>query len=110
MTAPADKVLDALRQSLKEVEKLRQRNHELASAAWAPIAIVGMGCRLPGGVRDPEGLWELVTEGADAIAGFPADRGWDVAGEDNSASFTRAGGFVYEAAEFDAGFFGISPR
>ena len=65
-----------------------------------------MGCRFPGGVASPEGLWELVRSGTDAISGFPADRGWD--GWDGG--YARAGGFGADVAEFDAGFFGISPR
>ena len=105
MSTPADKVLDALRLSLKETERLRQRNRELSAASSAPVAIVGMGCRFPGGADSPEGLWELVASRTDAIGGFPADRGWGERG-----SFVRAGGFVADAAGFDAGFFGISPR
>ena len=77
----------------------------LTAAPGEPVAIVGMGCRFPGGAASPEQLWGLVTAGTDAISEFPADRGWDVAG-----SYARAGGFVYEAGEFDPGFFGISPR
>jgi pimaricinolide synthase PimS2 len=74
--------------------------------AGDPIAVVAMGCRFPGGVRGPEELWELVRSGTDAISGFPADRGWDTW----DGTFIRAGGFIYTAPEFDAEFFGVSPR
>src|SRR5580698_10071912 len=107
MTTPADKVLEALRASLKEADRLRQRNRELASAASEPVAIVGMSCRFAGGVRDPEGLWELLAAGTDAITGLPQDRGWDV---DHETAQPYHGGFLDQAAEFDPGFFGIGPR
>ena len=116
MTASPDQVLEALRVSLKEADRLRQRNRQLAAAATGPVAVVSLGCRFPGGVADPEGLWELLAAGGDAVSGFPADRGWDADGlfdpdaEQAGTSYVRAGGFVHEAAEFDAGFFGISPR
>ncbi|MEU1488615.1 SDR family oxidoreductase, partial [Streptomyces sp. NPDC005752] len=72
-----------------------------------PIVIVGMSCRLPGDVRSPEDLWTLLIEGADGITGFPIDRGWSV---DPRSSYAREGGFLHDAADFDAEFFGISPR
>ncbi|WP_413811079.1 type I polyketide synthase [Streptomyces sp. OE57] len=80
-----------------------------------PIAIIGMSCRFPGGVRSPEQLWELLTEGTDAISALPADRGWDPGAyhpdpERTGTTYSAAGGFVDGAAEFDAAFFGISPR
>ncbi|MFF9772049.1 SDR family NAD(P)-dependent oxidoreductase, partial [Streptomyces sp. NPDC014636] len=79
-----------------------------------PVAIVGMGCRFPGGVEDPEGFWRLIAAGIDAMSGFPVNRGWETpsASEsaDASASFARVGGFLAGAGDFDAEFFGISPR
>ncbi|MEV4969856.1 type I polyketide synthase [Streptomyces scopuliridis] len=81
-----------------------------------PIAIVAMACRYPGGVRSPEDLWQLVSDGVDATGDFPADRGWDLSGmydpdpDRIGGSTTRRGGFLYDAAEFDAGMFRVSPR
>uniref|UniRef100_UPI0038505780 SDR family NAD(P)-dependent oxidoreductase n=1 Tax=Amycolatopsis eburnea TaxID=2267691 RepID=UPI0038505780 len=75
-----------------------------------PIVVVGMSCRYPGGVRSPEDLWRLVADGTDAITEFPGDRGWDLLGLRDGASYVHEGGFVDGVANFDAGFFGISPR
>jgi acyl transferase domain-containing protein/acyl carrier protein len=80
-----------------------------------PIAIVGVGCRYPGGVRSPEQLWTLLEHGVDATSGLPEDRGWpaDLYNPNYDApgkSVTERGGFLHDAAAFDPAPFGISPR
>ncbi|WP_434781123.1 type I polyketide synthase, partial [Amycolatopsis kentuckyensis] len=90
-----------------DLRRARKRVQEVEDAGSAPVAIVGMACRFPGGVRSPEDLWRLVDSGGDGMSGFPADRGWPDA---HDAGFVAEGGFVHDAGQFDAGFFGISPR
>ena len=81
-----------------------------AEVAREPVAIVGMGCRFPGGVADPEALWKLLAARTDAVSEFPADRGWHIWADASAADQPGQGGFLTDAAGFDAGFFGISPR
>ncbi|HEX5569126.1 MAG TPA: beta-ketoacyl synthase N-terminal-like domain-containing protein, partial [Streptomyces sp.] len=116
MKQSEDKVLDALRASLKETGRLREQNKKLTEAAREPIAIIGMGCRFPGGVTSPEDLWRMVESGGEGIGPFPTDRGWDLerlydpTGTRPGSSYVREGGFLHEAPAFDADFFGVSPR
>ncbi|MEF9908103.1 type I polyketide synthase [Streptomyces sp. P9-A2] len=116
MSTNDDKLRDYLKRALADLSQARKRLREVESEKNDPIAIVAMGCRLPGGVSSPEDLWEMLAAGTDGISEFPTDRGWDVKGlfdpdpERAGKSYVKEGGFVTDAAEFDAAFFGISPR
>ncbi|WP_370972859.1 type I polyketide synthase [Amycolatopsis sp. cg9] len=102
-------MLENLRWVTLELHQAREK----LRAAEEPIAVVGTGCRYPGGVTTPEDLWRLLDGGTDAITEFPGDRGWDVESlhrpDEPGHSSTRHGGFLAEPGAFDAGFFGMSP-
>ncbi|MEV0696215.1 beta-ketoacyl synthase N-terminal-like domain-containing protein, partial [Streptomyces sp. NPDC050388] len=115
MDSGTDQIVEALRSALVDNERLRLLNQKLADAATEPVAVVAMSCRLPGGAVSPETLWQLVSDGTDAVSPVPDDRGWDPAwlrapGEPDDAPISLEAGFVHDAPRFDPAPFGISPR
>ncbi|MER8062671.1 type I polyketide synthase, partial [Streptomyces sp. NPDC094022] len=100
-----DKLRRYLRRTAGDLEAVSARLRETEYRAGEPIAVVGMGCRFPGGIDGPAALWDFLMADGDAVSPAPEGRGWDSAALDGCV-----GGFLHDAAGFDADFFGISPR
>jgi acyl transferase domain-containing protein/NADPH:quinone reductase-like Zn-dependent oxidoreductase/acyl carrier protein len=92
-----------------DLHRAQERLRELELQEPEPIAIVGMSCRYPGGVTSPEGLWDLVARGRDAISPAPRNRSWETWLDGADVGVFR-GGFLHDAGDFDGGMFGVSPR
>ncbi|MEV7715666.1 SDR family NAD(P)-dependent oxidoreductase, partial [Streptomyces sp. NPDC088270] len=113
---PAALAGHVLTEVVGEAEHVTDALVPVGGGADDPIVIVGMGCRYPGEVMTPEDLWDLVLSGGDAVSEFPSDRGWDLENvyhpdpDHPGTTYSREGGFLHRAAEFDPAFFGISPR
>jgi acyl transferase domain-containing protein/acyl carrier protein len=112
---PATAPLTPLQRAFLALEQTQARLSRVEQAAREPIAVIGLGCRLPGGADNGEAFWNLMIEGRDAIGPIPAER-WDAEAlyDPDPATpgriATRAGGFLGEIDRFDPGFFGIAPR
>ncbi|WP_454561461.1 SDR family NAD(P)-dependent oxidoreductase [Mycobacterium haemophilum] len=111
----SEKLVRYLKKVAVELDETRARLREYEHRATEPVAVVGIGCRFPGGVDGPDRLWDVVSEARDVVSEFPTDRGWDVEGlydpdpDAEGKTYTRSGAFLDDAAGFDAGFFGIAP-
>src|SRR4028118_655381 len=107
--------LSPLKQAFLKLEEMQTKLEALERKQTEPIAIIGMGCRFPGGANDPESFWQLLRDGVDAIQEGPSDR-WDLNTyydsnpETPGKIYTRRGGFLERVDEFDASFFGLAPR
>lgn len=117
MSAASDSMagLSSVKRALVEIKQMRARLDAQEQARREPVAIVGMGCRFPGGAVDPESFWQLLNAGVDAVSEIPAER-WDVGAfysaepEAPGKMYTRWGAFLADVDRFDPQFFGISPR
>jgi acyl transferase domain-containing protein len=104
-----------LEKALLALEEMQTRLDAQEREKREPIAVIGMGCRFPGGADSPESFWRLLRDGGDAIRDVPPDR-WDVDAyydpdpDAPGKMYTRRGGFLEDVDKFDPAFFGISPR
>ena len=104
-----------LRDALVRLDEMQSKLDTLERSRAEPLAVIGIGCRFPGGVHDPDAFWRLLRDGVDAVTEVPPER-WDLGvyyDPDPDAPgrmYSRFGGFVDGLDLFDADFFGVSPR
>lgn len=114
-TPAAGTELSPLKRALLALDRMQARVDALEGAMHEPIAVLGIGCRFPGGVTTPEDFWRLLVEGRDAVTEFPQARpgadAWQAGTvDDTTLRVIRQGGFLDQVEQFDPAFFGISPR
>ena len=113
--SPDPSTLSPLKQAYLAIETLQARLQAAEQAHREPIAVIGLGCRFPGGADSPEEFWQLLKNGVDAICNVPPER-WDVEAlydadpDAPGKTYVREGGFIKQIADFDPQFFGIAPR
>jgi acyl transferase domain-containing protein len=114
MSDAREPALAPLEKAARVIQALKTRLDAAESRREAPIALVGMGCRFPGGADDPERFWRLLEDGVDAIGEVPAERQaetpWDDPSRPLEGTAHRRGGFIGAVDRFDAAFFGLTPR
>ena len=104
-----------LQRAMQVIERLQERLAHSERTSQEPIAVVGMACRFPGGATNPEQFWHLLEQGTDAVGKVPPDR-WDADAYHDSTPatpgkiITTEGGFLRGIRDFDAAFFGITPK
>ncbi|MFI7601288.1 type I polyketide synthase [Actinoplanes sp. NPDC049681] len=114
-SAPAESSVDTRRLLAEALRRIGELNAVAGHRVAEPIAIIGLGCRMPGGVADPEGFWRLLVDGVDATGEFPTARGgaahyYDPDPEAPGKAYVTRGAFLDEVDRFEPGVFGISPR
>jgi myxalamid-type polyketide synthase MxaE and MxaD len=109
VSAPENQYVARLREAVTALREVRAERDALLAVSAEPIAIIGLGCRFPGGATDPDAYWRLLESGVDAIREIPADR-WPAEAVPGNRPEARWAGMLERVEDFDAAFFGISPR